>query len=95
MRQLQNYARSGDLLLAANVSGDSPNLVKAFEWANAQGLETAAVVGAKRGRLARIARQALVVEDTHYGRVEDVQMHILHKLCYAFLEVPELTITSS
>lgn len=90
LRQLQNYARSGDVLLAASVSGNSPNLVKAFEWANAQGMETVAIVGAKRGKLAEIARQTLVIEDTHYGRVEDVQMHILHMLCYAFMELPEV-----
>ena len=90
VRQLQNYARSGDVLLAASVSGNSPNLVKAFEWANEHGLETAVIVGAKRGRLAEIARQTIVIDDTHYGRVEDVQMHILHMLCYAFMEVPEL-----
>ena len=90
LRQLQNYARSGDVLLAASVSGNSPNLVKAFEWANAHGLETSAIVGAKRGKLAETARQTLVIEDTHYGRVEDVQMHILHMLCYAFMEVPEM-----
>lgn len=95
VRQLQNYARSGDLLLAASVSGDSPNLVKAFEWANAGGLENAAIVGAKRGRLAAIARQSLVVADTHYGRVEDVQMHIFHMLCYAFMELPDLAKTSN
>ena len=95
VRQLQNYARSGDLLLAASVSGDSLNLVKAFEWANARGLETAAIVGAKRGRLADNARQTLVVSDTHYGRVEDVQMHIFHMLCYAFMKVPELAKTSN
>jgi NAD(P)-dependent dehydrogenase (short-subunit alcohol dehydrogenase family) len=45
----------------------------------------------KRGRLAEIARQAIVIEDTHYGRVEDVQMHIFHMLCYAFMEVPEMS----
>jgi D-sedoheptulose 7-phosphate isomerase len=90
VRQLQNYARRGDVLLAASVSGGSPNLVKAFEWANEQGLETAAIVGAKRGRLAEIAGQAIVVADTHYGRVEDVQMNILHMLCYAFMEQPDL-----
>jgi D-sedoheptulose 7-phosphate isomerase len=48
-------------------------------------------VGAKRGRLAEIAHQVLVVEDTHYGRAEDVQMHVLHMLCYAFMELPELS----
>ena len=30
-----------------------------------------------------------VVGDTHYGRVEDVQMNILHMICYAFVEVEE------
>ncbi len=88
VRQLENYARKGDLLIAASVSGSSPNLVRAFEWANAHGLETAAIVGGKRGRLAEIAGQAIVVDDTHYGRVEDVQMHVLHMVCYAFMEEP-------
>ena len=89
-RQLVNYARKGDVLIAASVSGNSPNLVKAFEWAKAQGVKTIALVGAKRGRLAELADQVVVIDDTHYGRVEDVQMHILHILCYAFMEKPEL-----
>jgi D-sedoheptulose 7-phosphate isomerase len=90
-RQLANYGRPGDLLLAVSVSGNSPNVVKAVEWANTNGMETAALVGAKGGRLAEIAHQVLVVGDTHYGRVEDVQMHVLHMLCYAFMELPELS----
>ena len=90
LRQLQNYAKSGDVLITASVSGNSPNLVKAFNWANEQGLETIAIVGAKRGELSRTAKQTLVIEDTHYGRVEDVQMHVLHMLCYAFMELPEM-----
>lgn len=90
LRQLQNFARSGDVLITASVSGNSPNLVRAFDWANQNGLETVAIVGAKRGKLAEIARQPIVIDDTHYGRVEDVQMHILHMLCYAFMERPEL-----
>lgn len=90
VRQLENYARQGDLLIAASVSGNSPNIVRAFEWATAHGLGTAAIVGAKRGRLAEIAGQAIVVDDTHYGRVEDVQMHVLHMVCYAFMEQPAM-----
>jgi len=93
-RQLENFARPGDVLIAASVSGNSPNLVRAFEWANALGLETAALVGANRGKLAEIARQTIVINDTHYGRVEDVQMHILHMLCYAFMELPEFGMVS-
>jgi D-sedoheptulose 7-phosphate isomerase len=88
LRQLQNFARSGDVLIAASVSGGSPNLVKAFTWAREQGLKTIALVGAKRGALAEMAEQVVVVDDTHYGRVEDVHMHIYHMICYAFMEQP-------
>ena len=88
--QLQNYGKPGDLVLSLSVSGNSPNCVKALEWANNHGLRTVALVGAKRGRMAEIAEQVIVINDTHYGRVEDAQMGICHMLCYAFMENPEL-----
>jgi len=87
--QLQNYARPGDIALALSVSGNSPNCVKALEWAKKTGLRTVALVGARRGRMAEIAEQAIVINDTHYGRVEDAQMGICHMACYAFVENAE------
>jgi D-sedoheptulose 7-phosphate isomerase len=86
VRQLQNYARPGDVLLALSVSGNSPNVVKAMQWAKDNGIHTLALVGAKRGRMADLAEQVIAVNDTHYGRVEDVQMNVCHMLCYAFME---------
>jgi len=86
VRPLQNYARPGDVLISGSVSGNSPNLVKAFDWARKSGLKTIAMVGAKRGRMADVADQVIVIDDTHYGRVEDIQMTIFHMLCYAFME---------
>ena len=87
--QLQNYGKAGDLVLSLSVSGNSPNCVKALEWAKKNGLRTVALVGAKRGRMAEIAEQAIVINDTHYGRVEDAQMGICHLACYAFVENAE------
>jgi D-sedoheptulose 7-phosphate isomerase len=89
VRQLRNYGQRGDLVLSLSVSGNSPNCVKALEWAKANGLHTVALVGAKRGRMAEVADQSIVINDTHYGRVEDAQMGICHLLCYAFMEHPE------
>src|SRR3954451_1724184 len=80
LRQLMNYGRAGDLVLALSVSGNSPNVVRAVEWAKASGLSTIALVGAKRGRLAEVADQVMVINSTHYGRVEDAQMGICHML---------------
>ncbi len=90
LRQLENYGRAGDLLLCASVSGDSPNIVKVLGWAKAHGLRTIALVGGKRGRAAELADEVIAIDDTHYGRVEDAQMHILHMFCYAFMEKPEI-----
>ncbi|MBC7570438.1 MAG: SIS domain-containing protein [Spirosoma sp.] len=86
LRQLQNYARPGDVVLTLGVSGNSPNVVKAVEWANANGLTTIGLVGGKRGRIADIAHEVIVIDDTHYGRVEDAQMTICHLICYGFIE---------
>ncbi len=87
--QLQNYGKAGDLAIGISVSGNSPNTVKAMEWAKNNGMRTIALVGAKRGRMAEIAEQCIVINDTHYGRVEDAQMAICHLLCYAFVENPQ------
>jgi D-sedoheptulose 7-phosphate isomerase len=91
VKQMANFARAGDVVLAMSVSGNSPNLVKAIEWANAEGLETIALVGAKRGKLAEIAEQSIVIASEHYGRVEDAHMTICHLLAYAFMEIPAIT----
>ncbi|GIT38716.1 MAG: phosphoheptose isomerase [Verrucomicrobiota bacterium] len=90
LRQLENYGQAGDIALTMSVSGSSPNLVKAVEWANANGLYTIALVGGKQGKLAELANETIVIDDTHYGRAEDCQMGIAHMLCYAFMEVDEL-----
>ena len=90
VRQLMNYGKPGDLVLAMSVSGNSPNVVKAVEWAKKNGLHSIALVGGKRGKLTEIAHQTIVINDTHYGRVEDAHMGICHMICYAFMEKPEL-----
>jgi D-sedoheptulose 7-phosphate isomerase len=90
VRQLMNYGRSGDIVLALSVSGSSPNVVRAVDWARHNRLSTIALVGAKRGKLADIAEQVIVINSTHYGRVEDAQMGICHMLCYLFMENPQL-----
>jgi D-sedoheptulose 7-phosphate isomerase len=88
VRQLMNFGRPGDVVLALSVSGDSPNVVKAMDWAVKNGLHTIALVGGKRGRMAELAKQCIVIDSTHYGRVEDAQMGICHMICYAFIENP-------
>jgi D-sedoheptulose 7-phosphate isomerase len=90
VRQLQNFARPGDIVMTLSVSGNSPNLVRAIDWAVNNGMYTIALVGAKRGKLAQIAQKSVVINSEHYGRVEDAHMGICHMICYAFMENPAL-----
>lgn len=86
-RQLENFARAGDVVLGMSVSGNSPNLVNAMNWANDQDLTTIALVSALPGKLSDIAQHVIKVDDTHFGRVEDAHMGICHMLAYAFMEI--------
>lgn len=86
VRQLMNFAKSGDILFTMSVSGNSPNLVKAIQWGKDKGLHTIALVGKKRGKLTEISDLVVPVEDDHYGRVEDAHMGICHMIAYAFME---------
>lgn len=90
VRQLMNFAKSGDILFVMSVSGSSPNLVKAASWANENGIKVIALLGAKQGKLAALADVPVVVNDTHYGRVEDAHMGICHMIAYAFMDLPDL-----
>jgi len=89
LRQLECYAQAGDVVLTMSVSGSSPNLVKACQWAKEKGVHVIALIGGKRGKLSEIADNCIVIEETHYGRAEDCQMGIAHMICYAFMENPE------
>lgn len=89
VRQLENFGRKGDVAMALSVSGNSPNVVKAMQWAREHGLTTIGLVGAKRGAVAKTSDHVIVIDSVHYGRVEDAQMGICHMLCYAFMENPD------
>jgi D-sedoheptulose 7-phosphate isomerase len=89
-RQLENYAKAGDLVMVLSVSGSSPNLVTAIEWCRENKVHSIALVGSKKGKLADLADQVVVIDSEHYGRVEDAEMSICHIICYAFMEQEEL-----
>jgi len=66
------------LLIAFSVSGNSPNIVKALEYANAQGIFTVAIVGSGGGKVKGIADQDLILSSSNYGQVEDVHLALCH-----------------
>ncbi|MEL6886424.1 MAG: SIS domain-containing protein [Pseudomonadota bacterium] len=78
--QLKFYLTDKDALLVVSSSGNSPNVVKACEYANAKGVPTIAFVGFSGGRLKEIASHVVHVDVQNYGIVEDIHMSFIHVL---------------
>jgi D-sedoheptulose 7-phosphate isomerase len=86
VEQLRNYARPGDLVMAVSGSGNSPNVVKALEYANEAGCKTIALTGRDGGRLGEVAQLNIQVPEQHMGRIEDAHMIICHMIAYHFMD---------
>src|SRR6185436_1434685 len=61
VQQIMNYGSKGDLLLAISGSGNSPNILKAVDWANRHGLTTFGCTGFTGGRLMQMAHRCFHV----------------------------------
>src|SRR5205814_7764198 len=59
--QLKNLASPGDLLIAISGSGNSPNILRAVEWANKNDLKTFGCTGFEGGKLRQLAHRGLHV----------------------------------
>src|SRR5437016_7812347 len=61
VEQLKNLASPGDLLIAISGSGNSPNILRAVEWAHKNGVKTFGCTGFSGGKLKSLAQQNLHV----------------------------------
>ncbi|MGH3828890.1 MAG: HAD-IIIA family hydrolase [Pseudonocardiaceae bacterium] len=78
--QLQSQARPGDVLVAVSSGGRSPNIVRALDWAGANGMQTIALTGFAGGPARRRATVSIHVDSTNYGIVEDTHQACMHLL---------------
>ncbi len=78
VEQLKNLAGPGDLLIAISGSGNSPNILRAVEWANRHGLDTFGCTGFGGGKLRTLANQGLHVPLDDMGIVETIHLAAFH-----------------
>ncbi|GGB10874.1 MULTISPECIES: D-sedoheptulose-7-phosphate isomerase [Mucilaginibacter] len=90
VEQMRGQFVSGDILIAISASGNSPNLVKAAEFANELGGTTIAFVGFLGGKLNEISSIPLYTPNPKgdYGPIEDVHM-ILNHIIVNYLSTDE------
>jgi D-sedoheptulose 7-phosphate isomerase len=76
--QLRAILDEGDLLIAVSGSGNSPNVLRAVEYANESGARTLAIVGYDGGKLRQIAQQSVWVPCFDMQLCEDVHLMFGH-----------------
>lgn len=86
VEQLRNFAQPGDVFMGISGSGNSPNVLRAIEYANSIGCKTIALTGRDGGQLAPMANLNIHVGVPHMGRIEDAHMIVCHMICYYFME---------
>ena len=94
LRQVQVHGKGGDLLVGISASGNSPNLVKAFEYAKSIGIKTVAITAFDGGMMKKIADEGIHVPtaDKEYGPAEDVHMildHLVSSYLMRFIRRPK------
>src|SRR4051812_25226605 len=78
VEQLKNLASPGDLLLAISGSGNSPNILKAVEWANGTGMVTVGITGFGGGKLRSLAKHNVHAGIDDMGIVESLHQVVFH-----------------
>lgn len=86
VRQLSVLGKKGDVVVGISASGNSPNLVRAFEFATQAGMRTVAITAFDGGKLKLMADQGIHVATgpKEYGPAEDAHM-VLDHLVGAYL----------
>jgi D-sedoheptulose 7-phosphate isomerase len=80
-RQLAGVARPADVLVGLSTSGNSPNVVRAFETAHDLGLTTVALTGASGGCLLGLADHCLRIPSEDTARIQECHMLLGHTMC--------------
>ena len=80
-RLIDGIGNSGDVLVGLSTSGNSANIVKAFEAAKAKGIITVGFTGQTGGLLKATSDYLINVPSTDTPRIQEVHMLLAHTIC--------------
>jgi D-sedoheptulose 7-phosphate isomerase len=80
-RMIKGIAKKGDVLLGLSTSGNSSNIVKAFEVAREKGVITIGFTGTSGGQMKAWSDYLLNVPSTNTPRIQEAHIMIGHIIC--------------
>jgi D-sedoheptulose 7-phosphate isomerase len=80
-RQVEAFARPGDVVVGISTSGRSANVIAGLQTAQVLGAQTIALIGSNITGLAGVADQVISVPSEDTPRIQEVHAVIIHILC--------------
>jgi D-sedoheptulose 7-phosphate isomerase len=80
-KQLRALGKERDVAIGITTTGNSPNIIKAFEVAKEMGMQTVAFTGNDGGAIGKMVDFPLVVPSTSTPRIQEAHILIGHILC--------------
>lgn len=80
-RQVEGFAKAGDVVIGISTSGNSTNVYKALELAKQKGCYTAAFLGKDGGTIKNIADLPIIVRSKNTPRIQECHIFIGHTVC--------------
>ena len=80
-RQLRGIGVAGDVILGMSTSGNSKNVVRAFEAAHSLGITTIGLTGAGGGKMAALSDILIAVPHRQTNHIQEAHIAIGHMIC--------------
>jgi D-sedoheptulose 7-phosphate isomerase len=77
-RELGGLGRRGDLLIGLSTSGNSKNVINAFETAKQIGIKTVGLLGRDGGKMKAMADLSIIIPAETSDRIQEMHIKILH-----------------
>ena len=79
---LKNKLKRGDVVIGISGSGNSENVLRAFQYANDMGAETVAFTGYSGGKLKQLAKYNIHIAVDNMQITEDIHLVLNHMMMY-------------
>lgn len=80
-RLISGIGKAGDVLIGLSTSGNSTNIVKAFEVCREKAITTVAFTGANGGQMRELSRLLINIPSTDTPRIQEAHITIGHIIC--------------
>lgn len=80
-RQIEAFAKSGDLVIGISTSGNSKNIIEGIKEAKKRYCYTVGLLGNDGGELKDIVDLALITDSNDTARIQESHIFIIHIVC--------------